>query len=357
MTQEIATQDQARMLEKVVIENDLSQLTPKERVNYYNATCESLGLNPYTRPFQYLKLDGKLTLYATKDASEQLTRNYQVSLEKKGTEDFEGIRIITYRATDPTGRFVDATGAVSIAGRKGDSLANALMKAETKAARRATLRLVGLGWLDETETETIRGAMRVDVSEGGEIVGEAPVMEPKKETPPKKAKKAAPRGTIDAGKDVGTTTIDLNDPNISVDSETTGDVTWPATEEEEEIIEPEPAYQEDTADESWCALHDTAWFPTKNGPSHPITAERGSVEGGETLLNKQGYQRWCKQPVNGLSQTHFFQAYKSLGFENQGEVEKVMEAEVSQIQALHDVDDGNFGPVLRHLLGILVKQG
>ena len=348
MAQEIATQDQARMLEKVVIENDLSQLTPKERVSYYNATCESLNLNPYTRPFQYLKLDGKLTLYATKDASEQLTRNYQVSLEKKGTEDFEGVRIITYRATDPSGRFVDATGVVPIAGVKGTALANALMKAETKAARRATLRLVGLGWLDETETETIKDAMRVDVSDDGEIIGETPVVEPKKETPKK---------------NVNTTTIDLNDPNVSVASETlpasSGEVSYPAPpmEMEEEIIEPEPPYQEDVADESWCPLHEIAWFPTKNGPSHPITAERGHVEGGETLLNKQGYQRWCKQPVNGLSQTHFWQTYKSLGFETQDDVENYMEATVSQIQSLYDVDEGNHGPVLKHLLGILVNKG
>jgi len=348
MAQELATQDQARLLEKVVIENDLSQLTPKERVNYYNATCESLNLNPYTRPFQYLKLDGKLTLYATKDASEQLTRNYQVSLEKKGTEDFEGVRIITYRATDPSGRFVDATGVVPIAGVKGTALANALMKAETKAARRATLRLVGLGWLDETETETIKDAMRVDVSDDGEIIGETPVIEPKKETPKK---------------NVNTTTIDLNDPNVSVASETlpasSGEVSYPAPpmEMEEEIIEPEPPYQEDVADESWCPLHEIAWFPTKNGPSHPITAERGHVEGGETLLNKQGYQRWCKQPVNGLSQTHFWQTYKSLGFETQDDVENYMEATVSQIQSLYDVDEGNHGPVLKHLLGILVNKG
>jgi hypothetical protein len=38
---------------------------------------------------------------------------------------------------------------------KGDALANALMKAETKAKRRVTLSIAGLGWLDETELETI----------------------------------------------------------------------------------------------------------------------------------------------------------------------------------------------------------
>ena len=335
MAQEIATQDQARLLEKVVIENDLSQLTPEERNKYYSATCESLGLNPLTRPFQYLRLNNKLTLYATKDASEQLTRNYQVSLEKRGSEDFEGVRIITYRATDPTGRFVDATGVVSIAGLKGDNLANALMKAETKASRRATLRLVGLGWLDETETETIKGAMRVDVSNDGEIIGEAPVIEPKKETP--------------------------KETYIPPTNVVTNDV-FPPMEEEEEIIEPEPpyeqpVYEEDAADDLNCPLHRTEWFSTKNGFKHPITAERDHIKDGDVLENDRGYQRWCMKPVNGLDSKRFWQAYKSLGFNNDDEVEDKMQASISQIQSLHDVDEGNHGPVLKHLLGVLAKEG
>jgi hypothetical protein len=44
---------------------------------------------------------------------------------------------------------------------KGDALANALMKPETKAKRRVTLSIAGLGWLDETELETIRDARLV----------------------------------------------------------------------------------------------------------------------------------------------------------------------------------------------------
>ena len=42
----------------------------------------------------------------------------------------------------------------------GDTLANALMKASTKAKRRATLSICGLGVLDESEIETIPGAIR-----------------------------------------------------------------------------------------------------------------------------------------------------------------------------------------------------
>ena len=49
---------------------------------------------------------------------------------------------------------------MAIAGLKGDALANGLMKAETKAKRRCTLSLCGLGMLDESEIETIPGAVR-----------------------------------------------------------------------------------------------------------------------------------------------------------------------------------------------------
>ena len=46
-------------------------------------------------------------------------------------------------------------GNMPLRSLKGDALANALMKAETKAKRRVTLSIAGLGWLDETELETI----------------------------------------------------------------------------------------------------------------------------------------------------------------------------------------------------------
>jgi hypothetical protein len=47
---------------------------------------------------------------------------------------------------------------VALGTLKGDALANALMKCETKAKRRVALSLAGLGWLDETEIATIPGA-------------------------------------------------------------------------------------------------------------------------------------------------------------------------------------------------------
>jgi hypothetical protein len=51
---------------------------------------------------------------------------------------------------------------VATVGLKGDALANALMKAETKSKRRVTLSICGLGMLDETEVDTIPDARKVE---------------------------------------------------------------------------------------------------------------------------------------------------------------------------------------------------
>lgn len=143
-------------IEQVLVGGDLSKLTTEERVSYYQKLCDSLGLNPLTKPFEYITLNGKLQLYARKDATEQLRKLYGVSIGKVDNIQIgEGIIAFKAHAIDGTGRTDEAIGAVSIIGLKGDALANAVMKAETKAKRRVTLSICGLGMLDETELEII----------------------------------------------------------------------------------------------------------------------------------------------------------------------------------------------------------
>ena len=171
--QQSSNQDNVALLEKVVIQGDLEQLSPAERINYYRQICESLGLNPLTRPFEYIKLQGRMTLYAKKDATEQLAAQHNISISINDTQDLDGVYVVQARASQE-GRYADATGAVPIEGLKGEAKANALMKAETKASRRSVLRLVGLGWLDETEIESIPGVMAVNVDhETGAIANQA----------------------------------------------------------------------------------------------------------------------------------------------------------------------------------------
>lgn len=181
MTMQVATNGQANvsngeMMERVIALGDLEQLRPMERAQYYVRVCESVGLNPLTKPFAYIKLNGKLTLYALRDCTDQLRKIHSVSVRIVSREmDADGVYTITARATMSNGREDESTGCVHIAGLKGENLANAKMKAETKAKRRVTLSICGLGWLDETEVADVRGAKFVDVTTEGEIVGERPV--------------------------------------------------------------------------------------------------------------------------------------------------------------------------------------
>jgi hypothetical protein len=97
-----------------------------------------------TRPFEYINLNGKLTLYARKDATDQLRKLYNVSLTISSRDRLEDVYIVTARATLPDGRTDESTGVVTVGNLKADNLANALMKAETKAKRRVTLSICGL---------------------------------------------------------------------------------------------------------------------------------------------------------------------------------------------------------------------
>lgn len=144
--------------ELALVTGDLSRLTPEQRLSYYNRVCESVGLNPLTKPFDYLTLNGKLVLYALKGATDQLRSLRGVSIQIVSKEVLDGVLTVTARATTPDGRTDEDIGAVVVANLKGEALSNAHMKAMTKAKRRVTLSICGLGMLDESEIESIPGA-------------------------------------------------------------------------------------------------------------------------------------------------------------------------------------------------------
>lgn len=149
-------------IEKVLVSGDLTKMTPDQRTAYYMQVCDALGLNPWTRPFDYLQLSGKLTLYANKNATEQLRRIYGVSITDIAQLVHGEILTVTVKGIDKEGRQDVASGTVCLTGLRGDNLANAYLKAETKAKRRLTLSICGLGMLDETEVETIPAAKKVE---------------------------------------------------------------------------------------------------------------------------------------------------------------------------------------------------
>jgi len=190
----VVAEERGALAEQVAVIGDLAQLTPQQRMAYYSRVCESLGINPYTQPFQYIRLNNKLVLYATRTAADQLRKRNGVSLDAPDIQFADGLVIVTVTGRAADGRTDTEIGAVPLGNLQGEARANAIMKAVTKAKRRLTLSICGLGWLDETEVETIRDARPVTVTDDGEIVDEPPGPSPSRpaqSTPPANGKTAA----------------------------------------------------------------------------------------------------------------------------------------------------------------------
>lgn len=192
MSQELATRTAsvpAELQEKVLLGGDLAKLSPTERLSYYNAVCTSVGLNPLTRPFEYLILNERMVLYARKDCTDQLRDLHGISVEIASRDVIDGVCVVTARAKNMTDRIDESVGAVPFMKENGEwkrsdtsgksffkpdgtysplSLAdrsNAMMKAETKAKRRVTLSICGLGMFDETEIDTMPEAKKLQHAE------------------------------------------------------------------------------------------------------------------------------------------------------------------------------------------------
>jgi len=172
----------AAQLEEILVNGNLEKLTPAQRLDYYAATCNSLGLNPLTKPFAYIRLNGKLILYPLRDATDQIRKVHQISVRITSREMLDESYVVTAMASMPDGRQDESTGVVSMSGLRGENHSNALMKAETKAKRRVTLSIAGLGWVDESEVDSIPQAQTNVVNiETGEYIDPDPIPSP---TPP-----------------------------------------------------------------------------------------------------------------------------------------------------------------------------
>lgn len=159
----INEQQASELFHKLIIANDLSSMTPEQQIEYYKLVCNRVGLDPYQKPFDLIKLSGKLTLYANKTATAQLTsiRNLKVSIVAR--EVVGDQYVVTARCETQSGGLSEDIGAVPIGNMKGDAVSNAMKKAATQAKRRAILAACGLGMLDEEEVMQVQNAVRVEL--------------------------------------------------------------------------------------------------------------------------------------------------------------------------------------------------
>ena len=194
---EVLPQITPENMQKALAIGDISQMSDEMRVQYYVATCESIGLNPMTTPFDVIRADsGKMILYPNMRAAEQLRMRYRVSIDRVTREKIDDLFIVTAYASTRDGRKDEAQGIVVLSkprgewktsqngkryfaeekdkngqpimeAMRGQDLANAMKKAETQAKRRVTLSICGLGYASEAPQEGERIAFDATT---GEIV-------------------------------------------------------------------------------------------------------------------------------------------------------------------------------------------
>jgi len=191
MSTELSTEVSPEIISSILLTGDISKLTANQKSIYYAGICKTLQLNPLTQPFTIIKFQGKETLYARASATQQIADVRKINTEVLKKERMESVYIVTVRATLPDGRFTDDDGITSLiepdkikqfegwinnpkAGKDlvGNDLANALMRATTKAKRRAVLALCGLGLPDESELETMEIQPSVQSANGKSRVEE-----------------------------------------------------------------------------------------------------------------------------------------------------------------------------------------
>lgn len=118
--------------------------------------AERWNLDPTTEPFTRIEIDGRLVIYATRNATDQLAAIHKLNREivngpRRWSVDGRWMAYAKCRVTHPDGRVEESTGTTEWNGP------NSLMIAETKAKRRATLAILGIGILDESEINDTPG--------------------------------------------------------------------------------------------------------------------------------------------------------------------------------------------------------
>jgi hypothetical protein len=66
---------------KLVAGGDTASLSSEQKLAYYRARCEAAGIDARTAPFQFIRLQGREVLYATKGATDQLASNHGIRVE------------------------------------------------------------------------------------------------------------------------------------------------------------------------------------------------------------------------------------------------------------------------------------
>lgn len=134
---------------------DFSVLSNEERNIFVEHICETYGLDKSSVPVRFVtdNKSKKVIPYLARTATDQLRMNLNISVIEQNVQfSPNGIAcIVTVKVQDDKGRTDMDVGSVFLGNATGDDYAKQIMSCVTKAKRRATISLSGIGILDEAE--------------------------------------------------------------------------------------------------------------------------------------------------------------------------------------------------------------
>jgi hypothetical protein len=173
-----------RQLKPFTIIHNLEKLTDEERAAYLAKVSEFMGLPPEMNALDMLWIPDeetglkKYVPYARKGTTDILREIHGIKV--LSMEQHDGPGYVSFKATgvNPDGRQEVAIGAHGTEGLRGEKLAAAVMTSETRAGRRLTLKFVGAGILDESETGAVTGNIAVSGASLAQLAGSSVVVPP-----------------------------------------------------------------------------------------------------------------------------------------------------------------------------------
>lgn len=158
---------------------DLSRLSGEQRAALYLDTCQSLGINPRTRPFDWIEFydpetkSKKLTLYPNKACADQLAYQHRIRVRTVEEKIVGSLFKVVVEGTMLDGRTETNVSYLDLTDRdgnqlKGQRLGNAFMKGHTKAKRRLVFGMLGM--MSPPDVEDLQRVRVVTVDGRGNIL-------------------------------------------------------------------------------------------------------------------------------------------------------------------------------------------
>jgi len=169
-------QKQENILGQLITKGNLAMLSEQNRIDYYYMMCDRYGLDPLSKPYDYITTTPKdgppvISLYPNTRAAAQMRANQGISVSITSRELLGDVYMVTAKAIRRDGTHEECSGCVPIYPNMTlQAKANAYMKAETAARRRATIAACGMADSegDVTPAEIKDGALEpsAEVLEG-----------------------------------------------------------------------------------------------------------------------------------------------------------------------------------------------